>query len=177
MKRITLPRLELLSALVATRLLRYFCQATECDISKATLWNDSAIVLAWIRGDPNRYKTFVCNRVTEILEYTAPSQWRHCSGSENPAYIVSRGLHAQDLSTSNTWCTGPVWLRDAPSDWPRDIHNDRASIPEKRATPLQALTVSTRAPSSKATNSAPTPNSCKLWLGYLVFWETSGQQR
>ena len=39
-KRVTLPRLELLAALVATRLLRYFCQATECDISKATLWSD-----------------------------------------------------------------------------------------------------------------------------------------
>ena len=53
-KRVTLPRLELLAALVVTRLLRYFCQATECDISKATLWSDTAIALAWIRGDPNR---------------------------------------------------------------------------------------------------------------------------
>ena len=58
-KRVTLPRLELLAALVATRLLRYFCQASNCDISKATLWSDSAITLAWIRGDPNRWQTFV----------------------------------------------------------------------------------------------------------------------
>jgi hypothetical protein len=28
-KRLTLPRLELLAALVATRLLRYFCKATD----------------------------------------------------------------------------------------------------------------------------------------------------
>jgi hypothetical protein len=54
-KRITLPRLELLAALVATRLMRYLCKAIECDISKATLWSDSAIALAWIRGDPNRW--------------------------------------------------------------------------------------------------------------------------
>ena len=39
-KRVTLQRLELLAALVATTLLRYFCQATKCDISKATLWRD-----------------------------------------------------------------------------------------------------------------------------------------
>ena len=65
-KRVILLRLEMLEALVATRNLRYFFQATECDISKATLWNDSAIVLAWIRGNPNRWKSFVCNRVTEI---------------------------------------------------------------------------------------------------------------
>jgi len=98
-KRVTLPCLELLAAIVATRLLRYFSQATECDISKATLWSYSAIALAWIRGESNRYKTFVLNRVTEILEYTAPSQWRHCTASENPADILSRGLHTQDLST------------------------------------------------------------------------------
>jgi len=121
-KRVTLPRLELLAALVATRLLRYFCQSTECDISKATLWGDSAIALAWIRGNPNRWKTFVCNSFTEIFEYTAPFQWRHCPGSENPADILSRGLHAHDLTTSNTWWNDHVWLRDAPDNWPRDIH-------------------------------------------------------
>ena len=52
-KRVTLPRLELLAALIATRFLRYFCQATNCDISKAIFWSDSTITLAWIRGDPN----------------------------------------------------------------------------------------------------------------------------
>jgi hypothetical protein len=145
-KMVTLPRLQLLAALVATRLLRYFCHATECDISKATLWSDSAIALAWIRGDPNRWKTFVCNRVTEILEYTAQSQWRHCPGSENLADILSRGLHANDLATCTTWWNGPVWLPDYIDNWPRDIHIDHASIPEKRNMPRQALTVSTRAP-------------------------------
>jgi hypothetical protein len=87
--------LELLAALVATRLLRYFCQATNYDISKTVLWSDSEITLAWIRGDPNGWKTFVCNRVTEIVESTNPSQWRHYPGSENPADFLSRGLHTR----------------------------------------------------------------------------------
>ena len=145
-KRVTLPRLELLAALVATRLLRYFCQATNYIVSKAILWSDSAMTLAWIRGDPNRWKTFVCNRVTEIVECTAPSQWRHCPGSDNPADFLSRGLYTHDLSTSQTWWNGPVWLRDAPDNWPADIHTEHASIPEKRATPRQVLTVCAHAP-------------------------------
>ena len=66
-KSVTLPRLELLAALVPTRHLTFSCQATECDISRTTLWSDSAIALVWICGDTNRWKTFVCNRVTEIL--------------------------------------------------------------------------------------------------------------
>ena len=140
-KRITLPRLELLAALVATRLLRYFCQASNCDISKAILWSDSAITLAWICGDTNRWQTFVCKRVTEILECTAPSQWRHCPGSDNPADFLSRGLHAHDLRSSKTWWDGPVWVREAPENWPQDIHTEHAFIPEKQSMPRQALTV------------------------------------
>jgi len=41
---------------------------------------------------------------------------------------------------------GPVWLRDAPGNWPRDFHTDHASIAEKRNMPRQALTISTRTP-------------------------------
>jgi hypothetical protein len=136
-KRVTLSRLELLPALVATRLLRYFCQATDY-ISKAILWSDSEI-----RGNPNRRKTFVCNRVTEIVECTDRSQWRHCPGSENPADLLSRGLHTHDLST---WWNVPLWLRDAPDCWPRDIHTTHASIPDKRSTPHQVLTVRNHTP-------------------------------
>jgi hypothetical protein len=68
--KVKLPRLEflaeLIATIIATRLLGYFCQATECDIFKATLWSDLAIALAWIRDNPNRWKTFVCNRLTDI---------------------------------------------------------------------------------------------------------------
>ena len=65
-KRITLPRLELLAALVGTRLLHYFCTATGYDINQAILCLDATVALGWIRSDQNRWKTFVCNRVTEI---------------------------------------------------------------------------------------------------------------
>ncbi|GFQ96281.1 integrase catalytic domain-containing protein [Trichonephila clavata] len=46
----------------------------------AVLWSDSTVALSWIQGDPNCWKTFVCNRTTEILQYTNPSQWRYCTG-------------------------------------------------------------------------------------------------
>ena len=51
-----------------------------------------------------------------------------------------------DLATDTTWMNGPVWLRDAPGNWPRDFHTDHASIAEKRNMPRQALTVSTCTP-------------------------------
>jgi len=39
-----------------------------------------------------------------------------------------------------------VWLREAPDNWPQDIHTEHVFIPEKRSMPRQALTVCTRAP-------------------------------
>jgi len=96
-KKVTLPRLQLLAALVGARLLHYFCQATCIDITEATLWSDSTVALGWICQDPNRWKTFVCNRVTEIQSYMTPSQWRHCPGKDNPADLLSRGVTAEQL--------------------------------------------------------------------------------
>ncbi|GFS65453.1 integrase catalytic domain-containing protein, partial [Nephila pilipes] len=69
-KKVTLPRLELLAALMGTRLLKYFCKEVDIQPSAATLWTDSKITLSWIRSNPNKWKTFVCTRTTEILQYT-----------------------------------------------------------------------------------------------------------
>ncbi|KAG8175333.1 hypothetical protein JTE90_007581 [Oedothorax gibbosus] len=66
-KKVTLPRLELLAALLGARLLQYFCKETNMNSYTAILWSDSTVALSWIKGDPNRWKTFVCNRTTEIL--------------------------------------------------------------------------------------------------------------
>ena len=105
-KRTTLPRLELLAALVGTRLLHYFCTATDYDINQAILWSDATVALGWIRSDPNRWKTFVCNRVTEIQTFTNPTQWRHCPGRENPADYLSRGLLGDQIQSLNVWWHG-----------------------------------------------------------------------
>ena len=69
------------------------------------MWTDSAVTLGSIRSDPNRWKTFICNLVTEIIIYTLPTQWFHCPGPDNPADYLSRGRRAQDLIASEIWGT------------------------------------------------------------------------
>lgn len=118
-KKITLPRLELLATLIGARLLHYFCRETNLNSNLATLWTDSTVALGWIRGDPNRWKTFVCNRTTEIMQYTTPAQWRHCPGAQNPADHLSRGVLPAMLSTLNLWWNGPDWLKEPEVNWPR----------------------------------------------------------
>jgi hypothetical protein len=109
-KRVTLPWLELLAVLVGTRLLQCFCQATRTDTTKEILWTVLTVTLGWILQDPNRWKIFLCNRVTEIQTYTTPSQWRHCPGKDNPADLLSRGITADQRETWEIWWNGPSWL-------------------------------------------------------------------
>ena len=90
--KVTLPRLELIAALVGARLLNYVCRETGYDVTGTTLWSDSTVALGWIRNDPNSWKIFVGNRVTEIHTYTTPSEWKYCPGEDNPADYLSRGL-------------------------------------------------------------------------------------
>ena len=95
LKKVTLPRLELLGSLLAARLLRFVQRALQLDESvEYTCWTDSTVALAWIRGDASRWKQFVANRVREIQDLTDPSHWRHCPGKDNPADLTTRGILA-----------------------------------------------------------------------------------
>lgn len=112
-KKLTLARLELLGCLLAVRLLKFLRNAfsfNENTCIQYTCWSDSKIALAWIRGDCNRWKQFVSNRVREIQSCTSPSNWRFCKGSENPADLMTRGKLAKDLIESRIWLEGPEWL-------------------------------------------------------------------
>ncbi|GFW79082.1 integrase catalytic domain-containing protein [Trichonephila clavipes] len=112
LKANTLPRLELLGALVAARLSSRVQEIVrkkkEC---KVFHWTDSKIVLFWIKGSSKRWKQFVANRVQEISELTDPDSWFHCSGQDNPSDFLSRGLSVDTLISNNKWWTGPAFLR------------------------------------------------------------------
>lgn len=60
-------------------------------------WSDSMITLAWINGNPNRWKTFVANRVVEITNVIKPYKWYHVNSQDNPADVASRGIMPSEL--------------------------------------------------------------------------------
>ncbi|XP_064479221.1 uncharacterized protein LOC135392441 [Ornithodoros turicata] len=118
LKSITLPRLELLGALLGTRLCNYVNQSFS-DIVKATLWTDSMIVLYWVQGQAQRYKPFVANRISEIQSHRNLSDWRHCPGKENPADLLTRGVNVEYLKARSVWWEGPPWLKETEASWPK----------------------------------------------------------
>ena len=67
-KKQTIPRLELLGALILSRLMQSVCQSLESAMNvklKRYFWVDSIVVLCWLRND-RIWTTYVQNRVNEI---------------------------------------------------------------------------------------------------------------
>ena len=111
LKTVTLPRLELLGALLCARLIVYVRDSLKLQHSVPMVcWTDSTVTLAWIKGEPLKWKTFVRNRVTEIQNLVDPSSWHHCPGKDNPADLLTRGISADELMKSDVWLHGPTRL-------------------------------------------------------------------
>ncbi|KRX81644.1 hypothetical protein T06_8205, partial [Trichinella sp. T6] len=53
-KRVTLPRLELMAALITARLISFVKTSLEIKFSKVVCWTDSQVALRWIQGDSYR---------------------------------------------------------------------------------------------------------------------------
>ena len=111
---ITLPRLELMAALVGARLAAHVKKAVPCE--KIVFWSDSQIVLYWLKS-PKKLNRFVTNRVIEINELTSGYPWRYCPSEENPADLLTRGITSRQFQDSTLWREGPAWLLDN-RKWP-----------------------------------------------------------
>ncbi|XP_044316729.1 uncharacterized protein LOC123037932 [Drosophila rhopaloa] len=108
-KPLTIPRTELSGAVLAIKLVRWLTMAKflSCFLVQTFYWTDATIVLHWLYGDVNRWKTFVANRVVFVLNHSSPIQWRHVSSTENPADCATRGLTPIELKDFELWWRGP----------------------------------------------------------------------
>jgi len=116
LKSLTIPRLELMAALVATRLTQFVLKAIPCEYTQVHMWSDSQIVLHWLKSQ-KPLPAFVCHRVAEIQSLLPQASWSYCPTYENPADLLSRGTSTEALMSSSLWNFGPPWIT-TPSQWP-----------------------------------------------------------
>ena len=104
-KFISIPRLELQAAVLATRLNRMLREELDLCIQDTIYWTDSDIVLHYLKKERRRFQTYVANRVEEIRGNSKPDEWNHASGSLNPTDDVSRGVRTFALIvTAHPYC-------------------------------------------------------------------------
>ena len=115
LKPISLPRLELMAAVLATRLANFILSSIECQ-STIYLWSDSQIVLCWINSS-KKLKPFVSHRIEEITSSFSTQCWHYCPSADNPADLLTRGISSQQFMLSTVWKHGPPWLTSK-NRWP-----------------------------------------------------------
>ncbi|GFY10362.1 integrase catalytic domain-containing protein [Trichonephila clavipes] len=135
LKTLSMPRLELMGALLSASLSDKITTALILPVSRF-YWTDSSITCYWIKGDFNKHKVFVKNRIKEIQKLSDPKEWRYCKGKDNPADLISRDLPLNDLKNNKIWWHGPKWLTMKQTEWPlfsepiieTEINNDKLEL-------------------------------------------------
>ena len=118
LKEVTIPRLELMAATLATRQDELLRVELDIPLARSCFWTDSTLVLQYINNEERRFHVFVANRVTEIRSRSDPADWHHVPTKENPADDCSRGLDPEGL-LARRWQHGPEFLLLPPGKWPR----------------------------------------------------------
>ncbi|XP_075150809.1 uncharacterized protein LOC142224916 [Haematobia irritans] len=140
LKTVSLPLLELCGAALLSKLLKSVSQNLSISVTDIYLWSDSTITFAWLDKPPFHWKTFVANKITEILDNVGNATMRHVPTSENPADIGTRGCTATELRSNTLWWNGPKWLVKPPEFWPKSTTFKEPDL-ERKVTTFQTEVV------------------------------------
>ena len=135
LRKQTIPRMELLAALVPARLTaRIKTTLEQClVISRVHCWRDSNNVLYWTKGMDKEWKQFVSHRVAEIRQLLPTDVWAHVPGMENPADLASRGVNLLSLARNALWWNGPTWSSS------QEEAREEEDVPEMIPPPLECV--------------------------------------
>jgi len=119
LKALTLPRLEFMAAVTASRVAKFVQSSISPDSNPIAvhLWTDSQIVLHWLQNGTHSQQ-FVRQQINEILQCFPASNWSFTPSADNPADLLTRGISTNQLKSSKLWTCGPDWLPDT-ANWPK----------------------------------------------------------
>ncbi|XP_062699137.1 uncharacterized protein LOC134284320 [Aedes albopictus] len=117
LKKQSVPRLELMAAVLGARMSRTLVDTHSLKINRCVLWTDSRTVWSWIRSDQHQYKQFVAFRIGEILELTRATDWRWVPTKQNPADMLTKWQRGA-LNSDGEWFKGALFLYESEDQWP-----------------------------------------------------------
>ena len=136
----TMPQLELCGANLLAKLLTTTRQTLNVPLENVYAYTDSTIVLAWLDGQPKRYKIYVANRIASTVNLIPTRCWKYVPTLQNPADAASRGLTAMELKRHHLWWHGPPWLTTQPVVFPPQPQKSTLKIlKETEAKPVKEI--------------------------------------
>ncbi|XP_055632505.1 uncharacterized protein LOC129772980 [Toxorhynchites rutilus septentrionalis] len=118
LKYVSIPRLELMAAVLGVRLLSFVIEGHTIPIMSRFLWSDSNTVLAWIHSKHRKYRQFVACRVGEILTSTNESEWHWVPSAMNVADEATKWTKSPHFDSTSRWFQGPDFLLGCKDQWP-----------------------------------------------------------
>ncbi len=115
-RKMSIPRLELMAALIGCRCIRFIAKHIGVLIEKKVLFTDSKCVLYWIASKRDLPR-FVQNRVREITS-ESDINFRFIGTLSNPSDLPTRGCSVDELKSNTLWWHGPSFLLLPESEWP-----------------------------------------------------------
>ena len=139
LNRLTIPRLELMAALLGSCLLKRITKTLDLQHQLCTIhWIDSKCVLQWL-NTKTALPIFVRNRIAEIKQNENVS-YRYVPSENNPADLASRGTRTVALhDTLSMWWHGPRWLKKEENHWPAQLEITE-SEPSAEEVNVQSIT-------------------------------------
>lgn len=114
----SIPRLELMAALIGSRFANSIIENHYILIEKKYFWSDSKTVISWLANSNKKYHQFVSLRISEILETTDLQEWHWISGKQNVADEATKWAKRPDISFNSRWFKGPDFLLKPVAEWP-----------------------------------------------------------
>ncbi|XP_055633928.1 uncharacterized protein LOC129774246 [Toxorhynchites rutilus septentrionalis] len=128
----TIPRLELMAALLGVRLTNFVVDGHSVTVRRRVFWSDSRTVLAWIGSEHRRYRQFVACRVGEILSSTNANEWRWSPSNLNVANDATKWGKGPCFDASSRWFIGPQFLYSNEQNWPQSVQGISSTDEELR---------------------------------------------
>jgi len=120
LKYMSIPRLELMSGLIGSRLLKSVIQwHRRINFIDYNCWTDSDIVFKWIKSHHLPRTAFTAPRISEIQELTSADKWRYVPSKQNVADYATKERVIDYKDANHEWFTGPAFLYEKPENWPK----------------------------------------------------------
>ena len=134
LKKLSIPRLELMGALLLSRLMAVVVAFLKhLKIDAILYYTDSMNVLYWIRTEHRMWCIFVACRIKEINSLSSFVSWKYVRTHENPADVATRGLKPAEFVNHELYMKGPGFLHTGRSDPDVDYsHPPSACLKEKK---------------------------------------------
>lgn len=130
--KVTIVRMELNAAVVASRLQDFICKHMRYKFDKKYLFVDSAIVHAMVKKESYGFNTYVAVRVGEIQTNTNPTDWHWIDSTNNIADWITRPKSPADIDDKSPWQIGPSFLRKPEEEWPTLQSPTPTNLPEQK---------------------------------------------